>query len=189
MLQKAEFHILLQVLELCAGYKCKGKVAPVFNWAPRHEDVLEEWRHSSTHSNLDTTWEWWASHPVHFTPWERNPDINREEGWVDPRAVKYKCISSCVQKENPCANGLQYKVVSLLITGKLFSLICLTYRPISPIKLHTWEWEHRLKYVLIFRFSYTDIISLSETLITKLMHMQQSSYRPVLPQNHRSLEK
>jgi hypothetical protein len=28
----------------------KGKVVPVLNWAPRNEDVLGEWRYSSTHS-------------------------------------------------------------------------------------------------------------------------------------------
>jgi hypothetical protein len=28
----------------------KGKVVPVFNEAPRHEDVLGEWRYSYTHS-------------------------------------------------------------------------------------------------------------------------------------------
>jgi len=30
--------------------KVKGKVLPVFNYAARHEDVLAEWRHSSTYS-------------------------------------------------------------------------------------------------------------------------------------------
>jgi len=28
----------------------KGKIVHVFNWAPRHEDVLGESRYSSTHS-------------------------------------------------------------------------------------------------------------------------------------------
>jgi hypothetical protein len=28
----------------------KGKIVPVLNKAPRHEDVLGEWRYSSTHS-------------------------------------------------------------------------------------------------------------------------------------------
>jgi hypothetical protein len=27
-----------------------GWVVPVLNWAPRHKDVLGEWRYSSTHS-------------------------------------------------------------------------------------------------------------------------------------------
>jgi hypothetical protein len=30
--------------------KVKGKVVPVLNEAPRHEDALREWRYSSTHS-------------------------------------------------------------------------------------------------------------------------------------------
>jgi hypothetical protein len=29
--------------------KGTGKVVAVLNWAPRHEDVLGEWRYSSTH--------------------------------------------------------------------------------------------------------------------------------------------
>jgi hypothetical protein len=30
--------------------KRKGKVVPLLNYAPRHENVLGEWRYSSTHS-------------------------------------------------------------------------------------------------------------------------------------------
>jgi hypothetical protein len=30
--------------------KSKGKVVPVLSQAPRHEDILEKWRYSSTHS-------------------------------------------------------------------------------------------------------------------------------------------
>jgi hypothetical protein len=30
--------------------KGKGKVAPLLNKAPRHEDILGEWKYSSTHS-------------------------------------------------------------------------------------------------------------------------------------------
>jgi len=44
-----------------------------FNWAPRHEGVLGEWRYSSTHSltlALDRG-EWSASRPGRFTPRER----------------------------------------------------------------------------------------------------------------------
>jgi hypothetical protein len=43
------------------AYVVNGKVVPVlFSWAPHHEDVLEEWRYSSTHS-----WPRWV---VSFTP-------------------------------------------------------------------------------------------------------------------------
>jgi len=31
--------------------KAKGKVAPMLNQAPRHKDILGEWRYSSTHSS------------------------------------------------------------------------------------------------------------------------------------------
>jgi hypothetical protein len=57
--------------------KGKGEVVPVlsFNWAPRHEGVLGEWRYSSTYSltsPLDGG-EWSASRPGLFTSRERAP--------------------------------------------------------------------------------------------------------------------
>jgi hypothetical protein len=42
-----------QIFEFCSLFhlwKVKGKVVPVLNKAPRHEDVLGEWKYSSTHS-------------------------------------------------------------------------------------------------------------------------------------------
>jgi hypothetical protein len=53
--------------------KVKVKVSLCFNWVPRHEGVLGEWRYSSTHSltsALDGD-EWSASRPGRFTPRER----------------------------------------------------------------------------------------------------------------------
>jgi hypothetical protein len=43
VIRRTETHLLLNP-------KGKGKVLPVFNWAPRHEGVSGEWRYSSTHS-------------------------------------------------------------------------------------------------------------------------------------------
>jgi hypothetical protein len=42
------YHILSKPVELYK--KVKSKVVPVLNIAPRHEDVLGEWRYSSIHS-------------------------------------------------------------------------------------------------------------------------------------------
>jgi hypothetical protein len=53
----------------------KVKLSLCFNWAPRHEGVLGEWRYSSTHpltSALDGG-EWSASRTGLFTPRERAP--------------------------------------------------------------------------------------------------------------------
>jgi hypothetical protein len=50
--------------------KIKVKLSLCFNYAPRHEGVLGEWRYSSTHSftsGLDEG-EWATSCPGHFTP-------------------------------------------------------------------------------------------------------------------------
>jgi hypothetical protein len=60
-----------------------------FNWAPRHEGVLEEWRYSSTHSltsALDGR-AWSASRPSRFTPRERAAGTHWIGGRVGPRTV------------------------------------------------------------------------------------------------------
>jgi hypothetical protein len=72
--------------------KCKGKGIVVhvsfFNWAPRHEGVLEEWRYSSTHSLASALdgGEWSTSRPSRFTARERAPGTHWIGGWVGPRA-------------------------------------------------------------------------------------------------------
>jgi hypothetical protein len=59
-----------------------------FNWAPRHEGILGEWRYSSTHSLISALdgGEWSASRPGRFTPSERAPGTHCIRGWVGPRA-------------------------------------------------------------------------------------------------------
>jgi hypothetical protein len=69
------FHFIsVQFLSKTADSNSKCKVVSVlFNWAPCQEDVLGEWRYSSTHyftSALDGG-EWSLSRPGHFTPSER----------------------------------------------------------------------------------------------------------------------
>jgi hypothetical protein len=70
--------------------KVKVKVSLCFNWAPRHEGVLGEWRYSSTHSLTSALdgGEWSASLPGRFTPRGRVPNNTHWiGGWVGPRAV------------------------------------------------------------------------------------------------------
>jgi hypothetical protein len=54
----------------------------------RHEDILGEWRCSSTHSLTSTLdgGEWSVSRPGRFTPRERGPGTHWIGGWVGPRA-------------------------------------------------------------------------------------------------------
>jgi hypothetical protein len=64
--------------------KRKGKVVPVLNKAPYHEDVRESRGIAPPFltSALDGG-EWPASHPGHFTPGERFPvPIGQEGGWA-----------------------------------------------------------------------------------------------------------
>jgi hypothetical protein len=55
--------------------KVKVKLSLCFNWAPRYEGVLGEWRYSSTHSLTSALdgGEWSASRLGRFTPRERAP--------------------------------------------------------------------------------------------------------------------
>jgi hypothetical protein len=68
--------------------KVKAKLSLCFNWAPRHEDVLGEWRYSSTQSLTSALdgGEWLASRPGRFTPREKAPGTHWIGGWVGPRA-------------------------------------------------------------------------------------------------------
>jgi hypothetical protein len=68
--------------------KDKGKVVPVHNKAPRQEDVLGEWRYSSTHS--------WPRHYMEVSgqvhgpaalPPGNAPGTHWIGGWVGPRAI------------------------------------------------------------------------------------------------------
>jgi hypothetical protein len=56
---------------------------------PRHEDVLEEWMYSSTHSLTSALegGEWSALRPDPFIPRGRAPGAHWIGGWAGPRAV------------------------------------------------------------------------------------------------------
>jgi hypothetical protein len=76
--------------------KVKVKLSLCFNWAQRHEDVLGEWRYSSTHfltSALDRG-EWSASRHGRFTPRKGAPGTHWIGGWVGPRAVLDSVVSN-----------------------------------------------------------------------------------------------
>jgi hypothetical protein len=67
----------------------KGKGIPGLKYAPRHEDVLAEWRYSSTHSLTSVLYgdEWSDSRPGRFTLRERAPGNHWIGGWMGPRAA------------------------------------------------------------------------------------------------------
>jgi hypothetical protein len=70
-----------------------------FNWAPRHDSVLGEWRYSSTHSlssALDEG-EWSVSRPGRFNCMGRAPGTHWIGGWVGPRAV----LDAVVKRKTP----------------------------------------------------------------------------------------
>jgi hypothetical protein len=65
------------------------KLSLCFKRASRHENILGEWRYSSTHSSTSALdgGEWSASRPGRFTAGERAPGTHWIGGWVGPRAV------------------------------------------------------------------------------------------------------
>jgi hypothetical protein len=69
--------------------KVKVKLSLCFNWTPRHEGVLGEWKYSSTHSLTSALGRcgWSASRHGRFTPEERAPGTHWIGGWVCLRAV------------------------------------------------------------------------------------------------------
>jgi hypothetical protein len=72
------FYLLLHVY--------KGKVIPVFNYAPRHEGIWGSGGIAQTllTSGLDGG-EWSASRSGHFSPGKKAPGTHWKGGWVGPR--------------------------------------------------------------------------------------------------------
>jgi hypothetical protein len=104
-------------------YKIKVKLSLCFNWAPRHDDVLGEWKHSSTHSltSILDGGEWSASHSGRFTPRERAPSTHCTGGYVGPRAgldaVMNTKIPSPRRESNPRTPIVQPEAQSLYRLG------------------------------------------------------------------------
>jgi hypothetical protein len=104
--------ILVRILQLqkhvgmfCTTLKMvKVKLSLCFNWAPRHEGVLEEWRYSSIQSLTSALYggEWSDSRPGRFTPREiafgthwiggRGTLLNFSKHEEDTSDVIKKCI-------------------------------------------------------------------------------------------------
>jgi hypothetical protein len=76
----------------------KVKLSLCFNWAPSHEDVLGEWRYSSTHSLTSALGGGDGSaRPSRFIPKERTPGTHWIGGWVGPRAI----LNAVVKRKIP----------------------------------------------------------------------------------------
>jgi hypothetical protein len=99
-----------------------------FNWAPRHEGVLGEWRISPTHSLASALdgGEWSASRPDRFTPRERAPGTHSIGGWVGSRvvldAVVKRKIPSPHRESNPITPIVQ--PVAQLYTDWAIAALC-----------------------------------------------------------------
>jgi hypothetical protein len=110
----------------------KVKLSLCFNWAPRHEGVLGEWRYNSTHSltsSLDEG-EWSASRPGHFTPRERPPGTHWIGGWVGPRAVLDAVVKRKIPSprresspRTPIVQSVAQRYTDWAITAHIWELI------------------------------------------------------------------
>jgi hypothetical protein len=81
----------------------KVKLSLCFNWGPRHEGELGEWRYSSTHSLTSALdgGEWSASRPGRFIPRERAPGTRWIGGSYVECIIKVKVkFSLCLTKHH-----------------------------------------------------------------------------------------
>jgi hypothetical protein len=101
----------------------KVKLSLCFNWVPRHEDVLGEWKYSSTPSltALDGG-EWSVSRPGRFTPREGGLGTHWTRGWVGLRAG----LDTVVKRifSSPCrdSNSRSSSAISLSYPGCIRNL-------------------------------------------------------------------
>jgi hypothetical protein len=86
--KRKTWKLLLPPTETCSSLY-NPLLNSFFNRASFHEDVLGEWKYSSTHSLTSALdgGEWSASRPGRFIPRERIPGTHWIGGWVGPRAV------------------------------------------------------------------------------------------------------
>jgi hypothetical protein len=128
------------------------KLSLRFNWAPRHEGVLEEWSYCSTHSlalALDGG-EWSASRPGRFIPRERAPDTHWVWGWVGYRAVvdavvKRKIPSSRRESNprTPIFQPVAQRYTDWAITVVVFRVLSKIYPFVDLIGTHTRKVPRR----------------------------------------------
>jgi hypothetical protein len=93
------------------------KLSLCFNWAPRHEGVLGEWRYSSTHCDFGTRLRWVVGFtPRLLYPMEGAPLTHWIGGWVGPRAVldaMKRKIPSPRRESNPRTPIVQGKITDM----------------------------------------------------------------------------
>jgi hypothetical protein len=103
----------------------KVNLSLCFNWAPRHEGVLGEWRYSSTHSLTSALdgGEWSASRPDRFTPKERVPGTHRIGGWVGPRAGLDNQSTNCSYNESSLLSSVSDELRPVMICCTVVSQV------------------------------------------------------------------
>jgi hypothetical protein len=100
----------------------KGKLSLCFNWAPRHEGVLGEWKYSSTHSLTSGLGggEWSASRPGRSTPRERAPGTHYIGGWMGSRAV----LDAVVKRKFPSPRRESKPRAPTIVNCSVFIFVC-----------------------------------------------------------------
>jgi hypothetical protein len=150
-----------------------SKLSLCFNWAPRHEGVLGEWRYISTHSltSAPDGGEWSASRPGRFTPRERVPSTHWIAGWEGPRAgldtvVKRK-IPSPRRESNPrtpIVQPIAQRYTDWAIGFILYDFLSNSFLPHFPSTSRSSTWSPP------FRFSGTNFLWIS--------HLYHACYMP-----------
>jgi hypothetical protein len=115
---------------------CKKQSCPCafFNWSPRHESVMGEWRYSPRILDFDTRLRWVVSfmtRPLH--PQGRTPRTHWLGGWVGPRAG----LDAVMKREIPSP----YRDSNLRSSSPYPSAIPLSY-PCSKNVLCIWFFRN-----------------------------------------------
>jgi hypothetical protein len=91
----------------------------LLNRTSRHEDVLGEWRYSSTHSLTSALdgGEWSVSRPSRFIPREIAPGTHWRGGWVGLRAV----VEATKKQNFSRSSGSTFVIWSLVTLKPVFT--------------------------------------------------------------------
>jgi hypothetical protein len=100
LMYKIQIHQWTLKWKMFWSVKLKVKFSMFFNWAPRHEGVLGEWRYSSIYSLTSALdgGEWSALRLRRFTPRERAPSTHWIGGWMGPWAI----LDAVVKRKMEC---------------------------------------------------------------------------------------
>jgi hypothetical protein len=133
-------HVLCGSHTLLAISKVKVKLSLCFNWAPRHEGLLGEWRYSYTH--FGSRWRWVVSFtPRLLYPQGRNPSYPLDRRLGGPQGQ-----SGCgggEEKNSQLLPGLEHPIIQSVAQRYTTELTRLPLLQRAPLVFNQKERENR----------------------------------------------